>query len=361
LFAGIQPTPPTAQSPQNNLFLGSFPNPQTDRWSLAFQRELPYQLYWETSYVGSVSHHLYRSLDMNPIVNPATGARLHPQVGQRTVRSASANSNYESFQVNLRRDFKPTPLGLLQLEGSYTYAHFLDDASDVFAHDSSPSPFETAPQVLGFSPHIDYGNSDFDRRHTGTLSFLWTPRAPKTGMLSQVLGGWTLSGISHWQTGLPFTLQNGPDRGGYGQPAAERPDISNPNAPLNTRAIISPICVTGFTNPDGPAGNCVDPTTVHWIEGVGAPNARTVGRNTLRAPGFDNLDFAVSKRFHFTEKSSLEYRLDMYNAFNTTDLGFNTSGFVPRAVNGSGATTFLDFGQTDSIGRTMRMRLKFEF
>jgi hypothetical protein len=298
---------------------------------------------------------------MNPIVNPATGARFDPAVGQRTVRSASANSNYESLQVDLRRDFKPTPLGLLQLEGSYTYAHFLDDASDVFARDSSPSPFESAPQVLGFSPHIDYGNSDFDRRHTGTLSFLWTPPAPKNGLLSQVLGGWTLSGISHWQTGLPFTVQNGPDRGGYGQPAAERPDISNPNASLNTRAIISPTCSTRFTNPDGPAGNCVDPTTVHWIEGVGAPNARTVGRNTLRAPGYDNLDFAVAKRFRFTEKSGLEYRLDMYNAFNSTNLGFNTSGFVPRAVNGSGATTFLDFGQTDSIGRTMRMRLKFEF
>jgi hypothetical protein len=361
LFAGIQPTPPTALSPQNNLFLGSFPNPQTDRWSLGFQRELPAGIYWETSYVGSVSHHLYRSLDMNPIIDPATNQRLHPDVGQRTVRAASGNSNYESLQVNLKRAFKPTLVGRLQIEGSYTYSHFLDDVSDVFNRDSTPSSFESAPQILGFSPHLDYGDSDFDRRHVGALTFLWTPPEPKNGLLGQILGGWTFSGISHWQTGMPYTLQNGTDRGGYGQLGAERPDVSNPNAPLNTRAILAPSCATGFTNPDGPAGNCVDPGTVHWIEGVGAPNARTVGRNTLRAPGIDNLDFSVAKRARITEKSALEYRVDMFNAFNSTNLGFDTSGFVARTVNGSGANTFLDFGQTDSIGRSIRMRLRFEF
>src|SRR5262249_24528557 len=68
LFASILPTPATAQSPQNNLFLGSFPNPITYRWSMGFEREMPYGFFWDTAYVGSVSHHLYQSLDMNPFV-----------------------------------------------------------------------------------------------------------------------------------------------------------------------------------------------------------------------------------------------------------------------------------------------------
>jgi hypothetical protein len=341
------------------------PNPQTDRWSLGFERELPYHLLWETSYVGSVSHHLYRSLDMNPIVNPATGLRFDPQVGPRTVRSASANSNYESLQFDLKRDYKATPIGLVQFGGSYTYSHYLDDVSDVFGFDSTASPFESAPQVLGFSPHIDYGNSDFDRRHVGSVTLLWTPRAPKTGLLGEMLGGWTLGGVSHWQTGLPFSLRNGPDRGGYGQAAAERPDISNLSAPLNTRAVVRASCATGFGNPDfldaGGKPSCIDPATVHWIQGLGAPDANTVGRNTLHAPGVDELDLSIAKRFRFTEKSGLEFRADMFNALNTTNLGFNTSGFVPRTVFGSGKGTFLDFNKTDSIGRTMRMRLKFDW
>src|SRR5215472_19348960 len=260
LFAGIAPTPPTALSSQSNVFLTPFLNPVTDRWSFGFEREMPYNFIWETSYVGSVSHHLYQTLDMNPIVNPLTGARFQPQVGIRTVRAASANSNYESLQLNLKRNFKSTPLGEVQFDGSYTYAHYLDNISDVFAFDSTPSSFQSAPQVLGFSPRIDYGNSDFDRRHVGALGLLFTPRAPKTGLMGSLLGGWTLSGISHWQTGLPYTVQNGSDRGGFGQTAAERPDISNIAAPLNTRAIISTGCVSGFTNPDGAPGNCVDPT-----------------------------------------------------------------------------------------------------
>jgi outer membrane receptor protein involved in Fe transport len=359
LFAGIAPTPPTALSSQSNVFLTPFPNPATDRWSFGFEREMPYNFIWETSYVGSVSHHLYQTLDMNPIVDPLTGTRFQPQVGIRTVRAASANSNYESLQLNLKRNFKSTPLGEVQFDGSYTYAHYLDNISDVFGFDSTPSSFQSAPQVLGFSPRIDYGNSDFDRRHVGALGLLFTPRAPKTGLMGSLIGGWTLSGISHWQTGLPYTVQNGTDRGGFGQTPAERPDISNMAAPLNTRAIVVPTttCATGFQNPD--TVSCVDPNTVHFIEGAGGPNSRTIGRNTLRAPGVDNLDLAIAKRFRFTERSGLEFRVDMFNALNTTNLGFFP--FVARAVNGSTAGSFLDFTQTDSIGRSMRVRAKFDW
>ncbi|HWX55571.1 MAG TPA: carboxypeptidase regulatory-like domain-containing protein [Verrucomicrobiae bacterium] len=356
LFAGIQATPATAQSAQSNLFLGSFPNPQTDRWSLGFERELPYGLFWGTSYVGSVSHHLYQSLDLNPFVAP--GVRFHPEVGQRTVRAASANSNYEALQIDLRRSFKATPIGQVQFQGSYTYAHYLDNISDVFGFDSTPNSFESAPQVLGFSPRLDYGNSDFDRRHVGALGFFWSLPGPKNMLLGEILGGWNVSGVAHWQTGFPYTVINGPDRGGFGQASAERPDISNINAPLNTRAIKKPSCATGFGNPDATGVPCIDPSTVHFIEGSGVPNARTVGRNTLFAPGLDNLDLSVAKQFRFTEKTNLEYRVDMFNAFNTNNLG---TFVAPRTVNGSTIGQFLDFTRTNSVARTMRMRLKFTF
>jgi outer membrane receptor protein involved in Fe transport len=392
LFGGIVSAPATVTSAQNNLFLGRFPNPQTDRWSLGFQRELPAQFIWETSYVGSVSHHLYQTLDMNPLIGDKCGSRFMPQLqdplpgacstlsaavqktesalrsgeGIRTVRAASANSNYESLQIGLKRGFKSTLAGDVQFEGSYTYAHYLDDASDVFAFDSTPSSFQSAPQILGFSPRVDYGNSDFDRRHVAVFAVLYAPRAPKTGVLGEILGGWTFSGIPHWQSGVPFSVRNGPDRGGFGQGAAERPDISNLAAPLNTRAVINSSCPTGFANPDvltGGAATCWDPTTVHWIQGTGAPNANTVGRNTLRTPFVDNVDFSVAKRFRFTEKTGLQFRADLFNAFNTTNLGFDPTGnnFVPRTVNGSSQGRFMDFNQTDSIGRSMRVQAKFEF
>jgi Carboxypeptidase regulatory-like domain len=369
-FGGIAPTPPTAQSPQQNLFLTPFQNPQTDRWSLGFEREMPYGFVWDSSYVGSFSHHLYRTIDMNPIVNPTTGARFQPQVGIRTVRAASANSNYEALQFELRRNYKTTPIGSLFFLGAYTWSHSLDDVSDVFGFDSTPSAVESVSQVVGASPHIDYGNSDFDRRHVGVISMVWSLRGPTHGVMGQAFGGWQLSGVAHWQTGFPFTMTNGSDRNGDGQTGADRPDISNANAPINTRATLDSGCPLGYSNPDvfdGSRANkqaCWDPATVHWIEGIGAPNARTVGRNSMFAPGLDNLNLAIAKTFKFTERTSLEYRVDMFNALNTVNFG----NFVaPRVVN-SGTftplgqpTTFLDVTQTESFGRSMRMRLRLTF
>jgi hypothetical protein len=169
---------------------------------------------------------------------------------------------------------------------------------------------------------------------------------------------WTLSSVAHWSTGLPYTLQNGFDRNGDGQAGPDRPDISNQNAPLNTRAVIKATCATGYGNPDVTGTPCIDPSTVHFIQGAGLPNANTVGRNTLFAPGLDNVDLSIAKRFRFTEKSGLELRRDMFNALNTTNLG---NRVAPDAVLGSAKGTFLDFTQTNSIGRSMRVRAKFEF
>ncbi len=357
-FASIQPTAPTPQSAQSNLFLQPFQNPYTDRWSLGFERELPYGMIWDTSYVGSVSHKLFRSIDMNPIVNPATGARFQPQVGIRTVRATSANSNYESFQLDLKRRFSSTPLGQVQFQGSYTYSHFMDDVSDVFGFDSTPSSLQSVSQVVGGSRHLDYGNSDFDRRHVGALALLWDVRGPKEGILGSLIGGWQLSGIAHWQTGFPYTVANGSDRNGDGQSGPDRPDISNAAAPLSTRAVIKASCSTGFGNPDQTGTPCIDPATVHFIEGAGLPNANTLGRNRLLAPGLDNLDLAIVKRFRFNERMNLEFRADMFNTLNTLNLGYRVAS---RSVTNSLPGSFLNFDQTESVARTMRMRLKFSF
>lgn len=360
-FSGILPTPATAQSPQTNLFLLPFRNPYTDRWSLGFEREIPFGLIWDTSYVGSVSHKLFRSIDMNPIVDPATGARFMPQVGPRTARAASANSNYESLQVELKRPFKATPAGNLQFEGSYTYGHYMDDVSDVFGFDSTPSSFQSVSQVVGGSRHLDYANSDFDRRHVGAIGLVWGLRGPTRGVVGAFVGGWQLSTIATWQTGIPYTVINGSDRNGDGQLVPDRPDIGNISAPLNTRAVLQASCATGYANPDLAGTPCVSPTSVHFLEGTGLPNANTAGRNILTLPGLDNVDFAAAKTFRFTERVSLQFRADMFNAFNTLNLGYTTLGMGSGQAVTDPAGTFLNQSQTADNPRTMRMMLKFSF
>src|SRR5207253_8589383 len=116
----------------------------------------------------------------------------------------------------------------------------------------------------------------------------------------------------------PFTVANGFDRNNDTIPN-DRPDISNPRAPLNSRAIVTPssgsqFCATGYRNPD--TGLCVTPADVHWIQGTGLPNAATVGRNTLRTGGINNFDLSLSKSFQIAEQKRLEFRWEALNALN---------------------------------------------
>ena len=370
-FSSIQPTPPTALSPQTSLFDSNIRNPYTERWTLEVQRELPLGMVFDVAYVGAEGHKLFQTLDMNPCIaatgcpsasNPA-GTRLHNNVGVRSMRASSANSNYHALQVDLKRRYSETPIGNLLLEGAYTYSHAIDTVSEVFNTDSTPSAFESAPQILGFSPNIDRGNADFDRRHTFVLTHVWDVRGPKTGVLGAILGYWTLGGIVSFNTGAPYTVSNGVDRNNDGQTAPDRPEIGNRTAPIASRAIIVPsaVCPSGLQNPDVGGGTCTTASQVFWIQGVGAPGASTVGRNTLFGPGVMNWDLSVSKGFKLSERFLLNYRLDMFNALNHVNLGDTPTGFGLATVNGTPAGSFLDFGLMDAPGRTMRMGLKLTF
>lgn len=368
-FASIQPTPPTAFSPQTNLLDPNIRNPYTERWTLEVQRELPAGIVFDVAYVGAEGHKLFQTLDMNPCIaatgcpslaNP-TGTRLHNDVGVRTMRASSANSNYHALQVDVKRRYSETPIGNLLIEGAYTYSHAIDQVSEVFATDSTPSAFPSEPPILGFNQNIDRGNADFDRRQRLVLSHVWDIRGPKTGLLGQLFGYWTVGGVATFNTGAPYTVTNGSDRNGDGQTGPDRPDIGNPKAPINSRAIITSLttCPSGFFNPDTSA--CTSSDQVFWVQGSGNATASTVGRNTLFGPGVVNWDVSVAKGFRFSERFRLDYRLDMFNVLNHVNLGDTPAGFGLATVNGTGAGSFLDFGLMDAPGRTMRMGLKLSF
>ena len=98
-FPGALPSTPRSPVPtdsQTSVFNPNIRNPYTQRWSLGLQRDLPWNLIMDASYVGSVGRKLFVSEDLNPIVNPSTGARLYPALGIRRYRSSGGNSDYHS-------------------------------------------------------------------------------------------------------------------------------------------------------------------------------------------------------------------------------------------------------------------------
>jgi hypothetical protein len=327
-------------------------HPYTERWSFGFQRQLRQVVLLDISYVGNESHRLSTRADWNPQAN---GVRLYPDFGPTTVHTSEGNSSYHSLQARIDRRFSKG----LQFAASYTWSKFIDSTSDGDAGGSNQDPltingnFTSVPVMQG-GMKLDRGVSAFDRAHRLTVSYLWNIPEPRANWLRPTLGGWVLGGITTLQSGTPFTVGNGTDRNGD-LILEDRPDIGNVKAPLNTRAILSSACATGYQNFDTLA--CVSPGDVHWVEGRGFPNGATVGRNTLRTGGTNNFDLNLTKAIRLGETRHLELRWEALNAFNHPQYVQ-----VPqRNVNAGSPGQFLNRDLTDGGMRTMWVQLKLAF
>src|SRR5262249_23655135 len=190
-------------------------------------------------------------------------------------------------------------------------------------------------------------------------AYIWDVPGPAGGLLRYALGGWSLSGITSFQSGAPFTVGNGFDRNNDGL-ALDRPDIGNPKAPLKTRAVLTPSsgsqsCATGYRSPD--TGMCVSRGDVHWIQGLGFPTASTVGRNTLLAGGINNFDLTLTRSFQMGEQTRLEFRWEALNALNHPQF----TQIPARNVVGTPSGRFLNRDFTDSGIRSMWVQVKLLF
>ena len=149
----------------------------------------------------------------------------------------------------------------LTITGAYTYSKNLDNASEVFAAGGT-----TAASVFAL-PHIldgakfEKGPSLFDRTQRATFTYVYEfpfMREQKN-IVGRIIGGWQVSGVTTFESGVPYSIFNGLDSDGIGG-ANERPTF-NPNGQKGVRAI--PVvnatgAITGYTNPD--AGNAAAAT-----------------------------------------------------------------------------------------------------
>jgi hypothetical protein len=98
-------------------------------------------------------------------------------------------------------------------------------------------------------------------------------------------------------------------------------------------------------------------TSVQYIQNpsvfVNQGNAfRTLGRNVIIGPGFSNQDFALSKRTRITDRFTLQFRADAFDALSQTNfanptmtVGSSTLGII------TGGTRFAagDFGTSRQL------------
>ncbi len=293
------------------------PSPYAMNYALEIQRQLGRNLAVEVSYIGSQGRKLIVQIDPNqPTVtvnDPAKRGDQPPNVRTFPFRQYASisqaafvsDSNFNGMVLMVRK----RPSYGLGFTASYELSKSLDDNSSF-----SGSSGETGSYADTRNRKLDYGLSSFDVRHRIIVSWVYElPVGPHRallgraqGFLGQVVGGWTLSGITSYRSGFPFTVRASADT-----------DFSGLNrmtfaGAFADRVNLKPGVTTVPTNMSDP-DHAFDPTVFAF---PGAGSVGNVGRNTLIGPHFISQDFAVLKSFLVRESQRVQFRAEFFNLFN---------------------------------------------
>jgi Carboxypeptidase regulatory-like domain len=285
---------------------------------------------------------------------------FQPQYAALSVFSTIAFSNYNSGQITLRKRLSRD----VTFDFNYTLAHSLDDASGL----QSSGAYGAAFIVNALDPAQNYADSDFDIRHN--INANWIVGLPvgrgkhffnhmgKTA--NGILGGWTMTGIFRWNTGLPIT----------GAPFEADRWATNWNVQSNG-VRVRPIQASPG-DVDGQPNLFSDPTAA--LQSFRDARPGEVGdRNVLRAPGYITLDAGLYKTFHLPwEGHIIEFRWEVYNVTNTQRFDGNTIAdlslpqdpflFKPKASPDFGRFTSTQTPLNETkAGRVMQFALRYQF
>jgi hypothetical protein len=156
-----------------------------------------------------------------------------------------------------------------------------------------------------YDPKANYGLAAFDARQRFSTGYVWqlpVGRDRQWGggmnkLADLAVGGWQVSGITVFQTGNPLFPLDASDQSNTGMFTGIRPNQVAPVHYLDIRK----------------TGMRFDPSAFQY-QAFGtfgnAPNG------ALTAPGFNNWDIGIDKRFRVTERASVQFRTEMFNAFN---------------------------------------------
>jgi len=275
----------------------------------------------EVGYVGSESHRLPVTLEINQIPlggNTAPGDlnnALRPYYTQFPLLQgidqveSAASANYNSMIVSLRTNNWHNFDGNL----SYTWGHSLDDISG--ARGSLP---ENSYNLKG-----DWGNSDVDTRQV--LGAYLSYAVPYPAAHKRLLGGLRMNTWVTSFTGVPFTVHTNEDVSLTGQYNDRVNVVGNP---LKAKGQDTPNSKVSWFNPyicGSTGANGVTVTNNCFAE----PALGTYGneaRNKFHGPGLNEVDFSVFKNTAITQRIDTQFRVEIFNLFNVRNLSGPDSG-----------------------------------
>jgi len=321
-------------------------NPTSNYWSLSFQRQLASNSILEAGYTGNVSYHLIRQSQANPGILtqakadaviagctsanlascqdpggfPTSPGRVDTTIGNRTLLETTGRGSYNAGYIQWTNR---TSFGL-QYGANYTVSSTITDSEEALNDIGSSDG-----GIAGSSPQVpqnylnrraEKAKSVFDRPQRFTIheTYMIPFFSNTSKFLQLVFSRWQISSITEIQSGQPFTITVGVDTLGSGTITPGRPDL-NPGGMLildqttgNLRTFTTALDGTGMVS----APHVTDSTGKITFLKNSMPIGGTLGRNSLRGPGYSNTNLSLLKNFKLPKEVSLEIRGDFLNLFN---------------------------------------------
>jgi Carboxypeptidase regulatory-like domain len=300
-------TPSTARfiTPSGLLPIAlDFQWPFSYQLNFTIQRQIGKGFSLSAGYVGTLSHHLAFSPDVNyPVYSSAATSSNYNNrrpygnglVSTINLMESNGTAAYNALQVKASKSMGRH----VSLTAFYTYSKSL--ASEEMDGASTNGGVQDASNLA-----LDRGRSDYDQRHNFVAALIWNLSYYRGSSvpLRSLLNGWTLSPIVTFSSGMPFTVTSGKDNNYDGVSNDRANLVGNPN--LDPNRPRSQVLAQWFN------------TAAFVANPIGTDG--TSARNLLDAPGYKNVDMGLFRDFQMKEKVKLQFRGEFTNFFNLVSL-----------------------------------------
>ncbi len=327
------PTPFSQSLPNATVTNGYDPRatktPYLMEYNLNLQHEFGQGMVATIGYVGSHGVNLFTEIDQNPVpyftnangqiqfqptcgtntgaaaCAPGVSGRINPHLGSFTVAENGTTSRYDSLQATLNRRLTNN----LQAQASYTYSLCQSTGDSVLA-----SLNGNGPSVEGnpTNRQYDYARCAYNANNVFRLNALY--ELPFKG--NRFVSGWQITGIWQASSGLPFNVTDGIDlTNQLGITTTPRPNYNPNGAAYSANGVSYPAC---NNNPIIGTANLWFNPTCFTPQAYGTLG--NFGREGLYGPGLTSVDMAILKTTKLTERVTLQFRAELFNIFNHTNL-----------------------------------------
>lgn len=378
----------TAYRGQTGFYiLPTVKTPQSMQYTLTLSRQLPSNMVLDVSYLGNHGRHFnLGNLNINtldpayfskgdlylntPVANPYAGQipenatlnaptiipanllKPYPymsSVQQSEPRAAHFDGNF--MYVTLQRRAAEG----LQFLGAYTYGKLM--SLPIYSDIATTSGItQTGGGIQNWrNLDGDYSVDAIDVTHRGTVAVLYDlpfgkgrKFLNKGGAMDRLIGGFQFNTTMTVESGRPLSFS--------GVGASNRGIATRPNIDESKLRDIPSACVA-LNGPKLCRFNYLAFTN---------PPAYTFGNapryySHLRGPGVINFDMSIFKTTRITESTSLELRLEAFNAFNHTNLGMPNTSFSGSGNNALNTNNQMGVVKTSLDPRRIQLAAKFHF